>query len=427
MALSKHYKPKGSIVAALDIGSSKTACFIARIIDDEGGFEILGVGHRSANGIKSGTIIDLDAAGASIRETVHAAENMAADITKSYPLREVIVNVPGIHAQSHARSVDIDIGSQKITDNDIRTALSEAQEQMRSSEAVQELVHTIPVGYRLDGHSGIVEPRGMVAEQLGLDVHLVSAESGALQNIATCVDQSHLDIEAFCLAPYAAGLSALVEDELDLGCTLIDLGGGVTSFAVFEGGQLLYADAVPVGGRHVTSDIAKVLTTSLSDAERIKVLYGSAIAASTDETELIDVPVIGEDARLHEPNHVPRSLLIGIIQPRFEEIFDLVRMRLQDSGLGGSIGRRVVLTGGASQMAGLRDLAQHVLDKQVRLGKPIRMSGLPDAVSGPAFATTAGLLTYLSERSSEIPAEILARIEPGSLWERVKHWLAENW
>jgi cell division protein FtsA len=181
-----------------------------------------------------------------------------------------------------------------------------------------------------------------------------------------------------------------------------------------------------MGGKHVTSDIAKGLTTSISDAERLKVLYGGAIASNMDQNELIDVPRLGENER-HEPNHVPRSLLVGIIQPRLEEIFEMVRARLNDNGLAATLGRRVVLTGGASQMAGLRDLGQHVLDKQVRLGRPIRLSGLPDAVSGPAFATTAGLLTYMSEHADEMPAEIMAQVEPGSLLERVQFWLRQNW
>ncbi|MFP4313385.1 MAG: cell division protein FtsA, partial [Alphaproteobacteria bacterium] len=201
---------------------------------------------------------------------------------------------------------------------------------------------------------------------------------------------------------------------------------GVTSVAVFQNNALVFADAIPIGGNHVTNDIAQILTTSITDAERMKILYGSAMASSTDESEMIDVPRLGEDER-SGPNHVPRSLLIGVIQPRLEELFEMIRGRLNDAGIGQTLGRRIVLTGGASQLPGMRDLAQLVLDKQVRLGKPIRLSGLPDAVSGPAFATTAGLLTYISERSDEMPADIMAQVDPGTVWERVKFWLKENW
>lgn len=417
-------KPKGTVLAALDIGSSKIACFIARIADDEGRFEVLGIGHQASQGVKAGTIVDLDAAEAAIRLAVHAAENMAAPHIRGYPLRDVVVNVPGVHARSHNFTVDIDIAGQDVTDNDIRRALARAQDHALSGE--RELIHTLPTGYSIDGHHSIRDPRGMFGHRLEAGIHLVTGSCPALRNMATCLDRIHLDIAALCLSGYASGLSSLVEDEMDLGSILIDMGGGVTSLAVFAGGNMIFADAVPAGGQHVTSDIARGLTTSLSDAERLKTLYGSAIATGSDESELIDVPQVGEAAHT-QPNHVPRSLLIGIIQPRVEEIFELVRARLQDSGLGAAAGRRVVLTGGASQLPGLRDLAQIVLDKQVRLGRPLRTAGLADSAAGPAFATAAGLLTYICERPDETPAQITAQALPGNLWEKVRYWLRENW
>jgi cell division protein FtsA len=422
--MKNKHRQKGSLLAALDIGSSKIACFIGRVVDNEGTFEVLGVGNHPSAGVRHGAITNLDAAEAAIRHTVHAAENMAADIMKGYPLREVVVNLPGVHAHSMGHYAEIQIAGHEITDNDLRRALVRAQEQARGDS--QELIHTIPVNTRIDGHEGIRDPRGMFGQNMGMDIHMVTGDRPALRNIATCIERSHLDISAFCLSPYAAGLAALVEDEMDLGATIIDMGGGVTSFAVFQGGALIYADAAPIGGQHITSDIAKILTTPLPGAERLKILYGAAIASVADPAELIDVPKVGEEER-HEPNHIPRSHLVGIIQPRLEEIFDIARARLNDSGLGAAAGRRVVLTGGACQMSGIRDLCQHVLGKPARIGRPIRLSGLPDAVSGPAFATTAGLLTYFSERTHEMPAEIAADARPESMWEQVKWWLRENW
>lgn len=417
-------KPKGTLLAALDVGSSKIACFIGRIVDDEGTFEVIGVGHRPAQGVKNGSIIDLDQAEDVIRHTVHAAENMAADVMKGYPLRDVIANVSGVQASSQGHSVEVQVNGHEITDNDVRRALAHAQE--RESIKEFELIHTIPTFFRVDGQDGIRDPRGLFGENLQVDVHLVTGENSALRNLATCVERSHLDISALCVSAYAAGLACLVEDERDLGCTVIDIGGGVTSYAVFHSGYMIHCGAIPIGGRHVTSDIARGLTTSLSDAEKLKIFYGSAVASHTDETEMIDVPMLGEDER-SKPNHIPRAYLIGIIQPRFEEIFEIIRQKLTDTGLGQIIGRRVVLTGGASQTAGLRELGQHVLDKQVRVGRPIRLLGLPDAVSGPAFATTAGLLTYASEHTGEMPAEIMASVRPESIVERAKNWLRENW
>lgn len=424
MSYKKTVRPKGALLAALDIGSSKTSCFIGRIVDDEGTFEIVGVGHRPSQGVKNATIIDMDAAEAVIRQTVHAAENMAAEVMKGYPLREVVVNVSGIHARSFGHSVNVDLGGHDVTDNDVRRALAKAQE--RETDDNLELIHTIPTFYRIDGQDGIRDPRGMFAENMQVDINLVTGDAVSLRNMASCIERSHLDVSALCVGVYASGLSSLVDDEIDLGCTVIDIGGGVTSFAVFHSGYMIYCDSIPLGGKNITSDIAKGLTTTLDHAERLKILYGSAMASPTDEGEMIEVPRLGEDER-GEPNHIPRSFLIGIIQPRIEEILEMVRGRLVDNGLDKVVGRRVVLTGGTSQIAGMRDLAEHVLDKQVRLGKPIRLTGVPDAVSGPAFSTVAGLLTYAAEHIDEMPAEIMAQARPDSIIDRAKLWLKENW
>ena len=424
MKLSHKFKSKGSLIAALDVGSTKVACFIGRVIDDAGAFEVLGVGNYASAGVRGGAIVDIAAAESIIRQTVHAAENMAADVMRGYPLREVVVNLPGMHARSYSQVAEVQIAGHEVTEDDVRRAMAKAQEQSISHE--YELVHTVPVGYRIDGHDGIREPRGMYGQNMEVDIHMVAGEMGALRNMASCTQHSHLDIEALCVSSYAAGLSSLVQDEMDLGCTVIDMGGGVTSISVFHDGALVFSDAIPIGGHHVTNDIAKGLTTSLKDAERLKILYGSAIASVLDENELIDVPQLGEED-YHEPNHVPRSILVGIVQPRLEEIFELIRARLQDSGLGGVIGRRVVLTGGASQLAEMKELAAHVLDKQVRLGKPVHITGLPDAVSGPAYATTAGLLAYVTAHEHEMPAQIMRDVEQGSVFARFQDWLKENW
>ncbi len=419
------YQPRGSLLAALDIGGNKIACFIARVTDNEGHFEIIGVGHSPSAGFQDGCVIDIGKAELAIRKTVHAAENMAADVMKGYPLREVVVNLPGIHAKSHGRCIDVQIAGHKVSHNDINRAMAKAQESILSPH--YELVHTIPVDYRLDGKGGIHQPIDIHGDHLSVDIHLLTGDSTALRNMADCIQRSHLDISAFCAAAYASGLACLVEDEKELGCTVVDIGSGQTSIAVFHGSAMIYHDSVALGGRHLTSDIAKGLTTSREDAERIKALYGSAMASHNDEHELIDVPRLGEDGEGREPNHVPRSLLVGIIQPRAEEIFEMVRAKLHDSGLGHTLGRRVVLTGGGSLLSGIKELSAHVLDKQVRLGKPIHLQGVPDAVSGPAFATVAGLLTYIAERSNEMPAEIMSHAQPVNLKERVGQWLKENW
>jgi cell division protein FtsA len=210
--------------------------------------------------------------------------------------------------------------------------------------------------------------------------------------------------------------------------TLIDMGGGTTSLAVFFDGTVVHTDVAPIGGNHVTSDIARGLSTPLAEAERLKTLHGSATSGAIDERELIDVPLVGEERR-GAPNHVPKSFLNQIIQPRLEETFELVRSRLEASGFDKLAGRRVVLTGGASQLQGVRELAGLILDKQVRLGRPLRISGLPEAASGPAFATVAGLVGYAvagpadAARHGHAP---LMRPASSGVFGRIGAWLKDN-
>jgi cell division protein FtsA len=218
---------------------------------------------------------------------------------------------------------------------------------------------------------------------------------------------------------------------MNLGATVIDMGGGTTSLAVFYDGKLMHADSVPLGGSHVTSDIARGLSTPVAHAERMKTLYGSAMASPSDERETIDVPLVGEENR-SEANHVPRSILVSIIRPRIEEIFELIRSRLEASGFDRVAGRRVVLTGGASQLQGVAELARQVLDKQVRQGRPLGISGLAEATGGPAFATCAGLLSYAARNRGATGAGTLdfqgrgAMEEPDGRFGRLGLWLREN-
>jgi cell division protein FtsA len=249
-----------------------------------------------------------------------------------------------------------------------------------------------------------------------------------VRNLSTVIHRCHLDIEAHVVSAYASGLACLVDDERDLGVTCIDMGGGTTTLAVFQGGQLVYTDTIPVGGVHVTNDIARGLSTPLIHAERMKTLYGSALPSPSDDREILKVPLVGEDED-GTTNQVPRSMLVQIIQPRLEETFELVRSRLEAGGFDKLAGRRVVLTGGATQMQGVRDLAAMVLDKQVRLGRPVGIVGLPEATSGPAFATCAGLLRYaVLHPSAKTPARDTRsqESEGGNPLGRVGAWLRRN-
>lgn len=421
-------KPGRNIVAALDIGSSKICCFIAEI-GAHGAPEVIGIGHQAARGVKSGTIIDLKAAEAAVAHAIEGAEMMAKSRLQGQPIKSVFLSAPGVHTIAHPLSVDVRVSGHAVIARDITAALSHARSAV--DVAREELIHVIPANFSLDGSRGIQDPLGMVGYSLHVDITAITGLSNSLRNLKAIAGQNHLDVDGFCSAAYASGLAVLSEDEMQLGCCVIDMGGGTTSIAVFFGGKLVYTSAIPVGGQHVTSDIARGLTTSLSDAERIKTLYGSAQSIGMDNGAMIDVPPIGEEEH-SQPNYVPRSLLTGIIQPRIEETFEMVRAKLVDSGVNQIAGRGVVLTGGASQLPGLREIGQLILDKQIRLGRPHRVRGLAEATGGPAFSTAAGILLYATEHSHEMPAmrkSSALAVTPfnNQLLQKVTHWLKENW
>ncbi|MEZ5830241.1 MAG: cell division protein FtsA [Dongiaceae bacterium] len=410
--------PRNGLIAALDIGTSKICCFIARVAED-GRPSIAGIGHQISRGVRSGAIIDMEQAELALRTTVHAAEQMAGDT-----IQEVVINLSGGYPASQTVGVEVPISGREVVDHDLHRVLMQGAQVHGPVD--RRLIHSIPVGYSIDGSKGIRDPRGMFAEKLGVDMHVVTAAAGAVKNLTTCVARCHLEPRAIVVSPYASGLASLVDDEMDLGVTVIDMGAGTTSLAVFFDGHVVYTDSVPIGGGHVTNDIARGLSTPLAHAERIKTLYGNCIATPADEREIIHVPQVGEE-ETGISNQIPRSILIGIVQPRLEETFELVRSRLESSGFDKIAGRRVVLTGGASQLSGVRELAALVLDKQVRMGRPIRVHGLADATGGPAFATGAGLLTFALEGESQQPRSTRGgEAHASGFLGRIGSWLKEN-
>ncbi|MGE5546129.1 MAG: cell division protein FtsA [Solirubrobacterales bacterium] len=411
---------RSGLIAALDVGSTKVCCFIARVQDD-GAPRIVGIGHQVARGMRNGAVVDLEELEHSIRAAVDHAEEMAGERVKA-----VAVNVAGGGPSSTSVKVEVSMNGHPVNEADIRRMLDHGRAHHESPD--RELIHAIPVDYTIDGNEGIKDPRGMFGERLGVAIHVISAAVGPVRNLSTVVNRCHLDIEARVVSPYASGLACLVDDEKELGVTCIDMGGGTTSLAVFLAGQLVHTDIIPVGGHHVTNDIARGLSTPLSYAERMKTLYGSAIPSPADDREMLKVPLVGEDED-GASNQVPRSMLIQIIQPRLEETFELVRSHLEHGGFDKLAGRRVVLTGGASQMQGVRDLAGLVLDKQVRLGRPVGFQGLPEATGGPAFSTCAGLIRYAL--AHQPPAKAGRRAAQGGEgtgagWGRIGSWLKRN-
>ncbi len=412
-------KPRNGLVAALDVGTTKVCCLIAKP-GGEHGPRIVGIGHQVSKGVRNGTIVDLDQAEASIRTTVEAAEQMAGE-----NIHEVIINLSGGRPQSRLVAYEVAIGGHEIGDGDIQRILDPANLAQEKPDE-RELLHRIPMGYGVDGNRGVADPRGMFGERLSVNMHVVSALRGPLRNLEAVIRRCHLDIEGVVVSPYAAALGCLSEEEKALGVTCIDMGGGTTSVAVFFDGELVHTDVLPIGGAHVTKDIARGLVTPLNHAERLKTLYGNAMASANDDRQLIQVPSVGEE-ETPEAHTVPRSVLVGIVKPRMEEIFELVRDRLKQGGFDQVAGRGLVLTGGASQLPGVRELADAVLDKQARFGRPLAMDGMAEASAGPTFAACAGLLQYgLGHRAEETGAEMLQSVEPQGRFGRIGQWLREN-
>ena len=400
----------------LDIGSTKIVCLIGRV-ENDGSLRVLGFGWHRGKGVRGGGIVDLDEAEKAIRAAVGQAEDMA-----DTRLRGVTLNLTCGHPESRLFNVQWPVGGRAVEESDIRRVVAEGR--LRAEVDGREIIHALPLAFAADETERVADPRGLFCTTLAARLHIIDAASTALRTLGACVARCDLDIDELVSAPMASGLAALVEDERELGCIVIDMGGGTTGMAVFAEGQLLHTAQLPVGGGHVTNDLARLLSTPVAHAERLKTLYGNVASCPDDERELLPVPLVGEEE--HQIAKVPRSMVVNIIRPRIEETFEMVRARLESSGLSRAAGNRVVLTGGACQLAGVRELAARMLGKQVRLGRPAALRGLPDAAAGPAFATAAGLLGWAAGHGRTMTDIDLDPAPPAGLIRRIVNFLKDR-
>ena len=313
-----------------------------------------------------------------------------------------------------------------VAEGDIARVLAAgSKHSIRPGRAV---LHSLPIGYSLDDANGIRDPRGMLGRRFGIDMHVMTADLSVTRNLMLAVERCHLGVGAMTAGPYAAGLSVLADDEADLGAALIDMGAGTTSIAVFSAGRFVHADGFALGGHHVTMDLARGLNARIADAERIKTLYGSALAGGSDERDMITIPPVNQEER-DAPHFVSRAQLVRIIKPRIEEILEMVRDRLAASPFAAEPRGRIILTGGASQLTGLAELAAQVLGRPVRIGRPLGIGRLPEAAKGPAFAVATGLLVYPQTAHLEHfePRRTRhAMTGTGGYFTRVGRWLRES-
>ncbi len=412
------------ITAAVDLGASKVACFLMKpegVRPADRTLTVAGVGYVQSRGVRSGAVVEVDEASSAIALAVERAETMA-----QCKVAGVTVSTAGGRIASRRLASTVSLGARPITDADLQRAIGAAVAGLRMPG--RRIIHVRPIAWSVDGQKGVRDPRSMFGRQLGLSLLLVSMDEQVFQTIAHCVERAHLQFEGVVAAPFASALATLEEDEMDLGAILIDMGGGSTSLAVYSGGSLTHVDAITVGGGHVTQDVARGLSTSIAGAERIKTLHGSAIASTNEDREMIEAPPRGDDPGAG-PVVAPRSLLKGIIAPRVEETLELLRERLKESGAPVEPGAGIVLTGGASQLAGVREVAVRVFDRPVRLGRPRRIPHLADAASGPAFCAAAGVLhraAFGPREAGPKKPKPAGQAANGNVVSRVAGWLREN-
>lgn len=412
-----------TLIAALDIGSSKVCCIIARVGRDQK-ITIAGYGYNASKGIKNGIITDIKQATFSVCDAVEAAEQMANE-----RVERIIVNISGNRVKSATKQATINLNKSKpITELEINKVMDKGINKINVED--NELIHCLQTGYRLDGGKETSDPRNLFGETLSVDVLLGMVPEIAYRNTKTVLDNSHLEIAEEVLSSYASGLACLVDDEKELGATVIDIGGGTTSIASFNHGHPIYFSSIGVGGNNVTNDIAWGLTTSFAHAERLKTLHGCAFLTSQDQNETINVyPVGEEDDSLIKK--VPKSELISIIAPRIEEMFELVAQKLSEVKDINS--HRIVLTGGGSQLLGIREVASIILDKQVRLGRPRNIGNILDisnypVLQYPSFSTVIGLLLFVLNPTERKPTKVISKPlnTEGGHFTKIMNWLKQN-
>ena len=423
---------RAPVVAALDLGHSKVSCFIMKpdgVRHADRTIRVAGASHVQSKGIKGGAVINMDEAAGAIGHAVERAERAAGS-----PVSGVVVTTAIGQMASHRLQTTVSLGARPVDDADLARGIGLALAQMKLPN--RRPIHVLPISWSVDGARGVRDPRSMKGGSLGLDLLVVSMAESAFATLSHCLELAHLDLQGVAAAPVVSSLAALEDDEMDLGCVCIDMGGGVTSAAVWGGRSLLHVESLSVGGDHVTADIARGLSTSRAGAERLKTLHGSAMASANEDREMLEAPPRGEDPSAG-PVVVPRSMLKTVIAPRVEETLELMRDRLREKGALVDPGASVVLTGGASQLNGVRELAVRVFDRPVRLGKPQRAPHLADAASGPAFCAPAGVLLRaaygpreaVSARklmSRQIGANDAPRVHRGNIVARAAGWLRDN-
>lgn len=368
------------LIVGLDIGTSKICCIIGEATDE--GIDIIGIGNHPSNGLRKGVVVNIEKTKNSIRRAVEEAELMAG-----CEIKTVYTGIAGGHIKG-INSQGVVAVKGEVTEGDIQR-VTDAAKTIRIPDD-REIIHVLPQEYIVDDQGGIKDPLGMAGGRLEAKVHIVTGALSAAQNIVKCVNQTDLSVRDIVLQPLASAEACLGEDERELGVCLVDIGCGTADVAIFSGGSIVHTAVVALGGYNLTNDIAIGLRTPMDAAERIKRKFGCALSAMVDKSEQIEVPSMGG----RNPRVLTRQMLCEILEPRVEEMFQLVHREIQKCGYEELLASGVVITGGSSQLQGMVELAEEVMQLPVRLGQPRGVGGLVDVVKSPVYATGVGLVLY---------------------------------
>ncbi|AML53256.1 cell division protein FtsA [Falsihalocynthiibacter arcticus] len=422
------------VVAILDVGTSKIACLILRFDGPEkshdfdgvgsmagqSSFRVIGAATTRSRGVSFGEIDAMAETERAIRTAVQAAQKMA-----NLRVDHVIACFSGARPRSYGLAGSIDVQERTVSEQDVARVLAACE--VPEFGAGREVLHAQPVNFALDHRTGLGDPRGQIGNRLAADMHVLTVDANAIQNLIYCIKRCDLELAGMASSSYASAISALVEDEQELGAACIDLGGGSTGLSIFMKKHMIYSDSVRLGGDHITNDISKGLQVPMATAERIKTLFGGVVATGMDDREKIEV---GGDCGDWEKDRrtVSRAELIGIMRPRVEEILEETRARLEAAGFDHLPSQQIVLTGGGSQIPGLDGLATRILGQRVRMGRPLRVQGLPQSATGAAFASSVGLCLFAANPQDEwwdfdIPTERY----PARSVKRAVKWFKDNW
>ncbi|MDA8982586.1 cell division protein FtsA [Gammaproteobacteria bacterium] len=383
-----------NIVVGLDIGTSKVVCIVGTR-DENGQLEIISLGSYPSSGLKKGVVVNIEATTDAIKKAVEQAQSIQEDKIKS-----IYVGVAGSHIKSINSQGIVGIKDKEVKPFDIEKVIESASSVSIPSD--QEVLHVLPQEYVIDDQDGIKEPLGMSGVRLEARVHLVTCSNSALRNIEKCVKNCGLSVDGFVLEQLASSYSILSDDEKDLGVCLVDIGGGTTDIAIFNSGSIVHTGVIPIAGDQVTSDIAQALRTPTPQAEEIKQKHGCSVAEFTNDDESIEVPGVGG----RPPRELSRRSLAEIIEPRYVELFELIKAEISRNGFDDKIPAGVVFTGGTSKIEGVVELAESIFQTSVRLGVPNNFVGMERVLQNPIYSTSIGLVEHgHNQLTSDLVAE----------------------